>query len=106
MQIILYINYALPHCTTEMIRAKFDTMFVNEGVTQITEEIKNDTKIPGKKFKRFWVCIDCYVHDPTMTYILESIEKEGFAKVYYEKTQGVDRYWKVKRVLSTNFLNR
>ena len=105
MQIILYINYALPHCTTDMIRAKFDSMFAMPGVTHIAEQLKNDTKIPGKQFKRFWIYVDCYVHDPTMSYLLESIEKEGFAKVFYEKTQGLDRYWKVKRVLQTDFLN-
>jgi hypothetical protein len=33
-----------------------------------------------------------------MNYLLETIEKETFAKVYYEKTHGVDRYWKVKKV--------
>ena len=86
-----------------MIRAKFDSMFVMPGVTHIAEQVMDDTKIPGKKFKRFWIYVDCYVHDPMMTYLLESIEKDCFAKVYYEKTQGMDRYWKVKRVLQTDF---
>jgi len=31
-----------------------------------------------------------------MTYFFETVEKEGSAKVFYEKTQGIERYWKVK----------
>ena len=85
-----------------MIREKFDEMFMN-CVFRIAEEVMDDTKTPGKKFKRFWIHVDSYRHDPMMTYILETIEKEGAAKVYYEKTQGVDRYWKVKKVESAPF---
>ena len=100
---IFYISYALPHCTTEMVRAKFDSMFVDECVCKIAEEVKDDTKNIGKKFKRFWILVDCYKHDPMMNYMLESIERDGSAKVYYEKTHGVDRYWKVKRVTEWPF---
>ena len=95
--IILYISYALPHCTTEMIRTKFDDLFMNCVLT-IAEEVKEDTKNVGKKFKRFWVNIDNNRYDHNMRFILETIVKEGSAKVYYEKTHGVDRFWKVKQV--------
>jgi hypothetical protein len=97
MIIVLYISYALPHCTTEMVREKFDAMFMN-CVFRIAEELKDDTKFPGKKFKRFWINVDGYRHDPMLNYVLDSIRNEGTAKVYYERTQGVDRYWKVKTV--------
>jgi hypothetical protein len=66
------------------------------GVMQIVEQTLPDRNCPGKKFKRFFIHIDCYVHDPMIKYLFETVEKEGSAKVYYEKTKGVDRYWKVK----------
>ena len=98
MYIVLYISYALPHCTTEMVSTKFDSMFVDPCVTYVGEELLDDTRNVGKKFKRFWICVECRRHDPMMKWIMETIEKEGTAKVYYEKTKGVDRFWKVKIV--------
>ena len=100
MVVTLYISYALPHCTTEMVRAKFDDMFQNI-VIEITEEIKDDNSRAGKKFKRFWIKCDETLHrfTPTLDYVCETIFKTGYAQVYYEKTKGVDRYWKVKLAL-------
>ena len=95
--VILYINYALPHCTTSMVQEKFDSMFMN-SVFKIVEQQMDDAYKPGKRFKRFWIHVDSYRHDQMMNYLLETIEKEAFAKVYYEKTHGVDRYWKVQKV--------
>ena len=99
MFLVFYISYALPHCTTEMVRAKFDSMFIDPIVTIVGEELLDDTRNVGKKFKRFWICVEsCRPHDPTMKWIMETIEKEGTANVYYEKKKGVDRFWKVKTV--------
>jgi len=97
MVVVFYISYALPHCTTEMVRAKFDTMFQNIVVT-ITEEIKDDNERAGKKFKRFWIKCDETLNrfTPSLDYVLEMIQKLGYAQIYYEKSNGVDRYWKVK----------
>jgi hypothetical protein len=98
--ICFYISYALPHCTTEMVRAKFDDMFRNI-VMEITEEVKDDNTRTGKKFKRFWIKCDETLHrfNPMVDHLQETIEKLGYAHVYYEKTKGVDRYWKVKLAL-------
>jgi len=95
MMVILYIGYALPHCTTESVRAKFDSMF-SDCVSTITEKVYDDPKNSGKKFKRFWVTIDAYRHDPTMNYVLDVIGKDGVVRVYYETTKGIPRFWKVK----------
>ena len=96
MFFVFYISYALPHCTTETVRAKFDSMFIDPIVTIVGEELLDDTRNVGKKFKRFWICVETCRPDPTVKWLMETIEKEGAAKVYYEKTKGVDRYWKVK----------
>jgi hypothetical protein len=95
--VIFYISYALPHCTTEMVRAKFDDMFQNI-VVLITEEVKNDNMREGKKFKRFWINCDESLQrfTPALDHVLEIIKTTGYAKLYYEKSNGVDRYWKVK----------
>ena len=71
-------------------------MFNGGGVTHIVEDTLDDKKNPGKKFKKIWIYIECYRHDPMMTYFFDTVEKEGTVKVYYEKTQGIERYWKVK----------
>jgi hypothetical protein len=86
-----------------MIRAKFESMLM-DGVFKIAEQVMDDTKNVGKKFKRFWIFVRSYHrHDPMLLFLLETIEKEGAAKVYYEKTHGVDRYWKVKLVWDVPF---
>ena len=104
MVVSFYISYALPHCTTEMVRDKFNEIFQN-SVVDITVEIKDDNTRAGKKFKRFWIKCDeslNRVTSPhpslmlTLDYMREMIEKTGYAQVYYEKSNGVDRYWKVK----------
>ena len=100
MVVSFYISYALPHCTTEMVRATFDEMFHNI-VVEITEETKDDNMHAGKKFKRFWIKCDERLHRfaPTLDCVCETIQQRGYAQVYYEKTKGVDRYWKVKLAL-------
>ena len=98
--ISFYISYALPHCTTEMVFKTFDTMYHNT-VVEVTEEVKDDTVRTGKKFKRFWVKCDERLQrfTPMLDHVQETIHTLGYAHVYYEKTKGVDRYWKVKLAL-------
>ena len=101
MLVVLYIGYALPHCTTAIVRDKFDSMFSN-CVSSVIEKTLDDHV--GRKYKRFWVTVDSCKHDPTMTYVLDAVDKNGFVKVYYETTldhtqKPVPRYWKVKATL-------
>jgi len=97
MVVSFYISYALPHCTAELVAKTFDDMFHNT-VVEVTEEVKNDNVRVGKKFKRFWVKCDERMQrfTPMLDDVQETIQRLGYAQIYYEKTKGVDRYWKVK----------
>ena len=102
MLVVLYIGYAFPHCTTDMVRAKFDSMFSNCVSSVVERHCESRT---GQRYKRFWITVESQQHDPTMIYVLDAADKTGFAKVYYETTPDrhtknpVPRYWKVKATL-------
>ena len=90
----LFISYALPHCTTEMVREVFDTVFQN-GVLKVAETTKTDSKT-GKPFKLFWITLDCGRSCHTLDKFLAEIEKHGNASIIYETSRGQDRWWNVR----------
>jgi len=90
----LFISYALPHCTTEMVKEVFDTVFQN-CVVKIAEISKTDRNT-GKPFKMFWVTLDCGRSNWTLGKFIAEIEKHGNASLIYETTKGQDRWWNVR----------
>jgi len=88
----LFIAYALPHCTTEMVKDVFDTVFNNE-VTQVEELTKTD-RDTGKPFKLFWITLEPARHSPVWHFVSE-IEKWGKSRIIYDST-GRDFYWQVR----------
>jgi hypothetical protein len=90
----LFISYALPHCTTEMVKEVFDTVFQN-CVVKIVETTKTDRNT-GKPFKMFWVTLDCGRSNWTLGKFIAEIEKHGNASLIYETTKGQDRWWNVR----------
>ena len=90
----LFISYALPHCTTEMVKEVFDTVFDN-SVVKIAETSKTD-RDTGKPFKMFWITLDCGRSCRTLDVFLAEIKKHEKASIIYETTKGKDRYWNVR----------
>jgi hypothetical protein len=89
----LFISYALPHCTTEMVKDVFDTVFNNE-VTQIEELTKTD-RDTGKPFKLFWITLEPARHSPVWHFVGE-IEKWGKLRIIYESSKHRDFYLQVR----------
>ena len=77
---IYFIEYAEPHCSTELVQQTFDDRFLNT-VYKIREETDLNDEFP---FKRFWVYLDrgraCQIERD----FLDEIGKNGFALVAYE----------------------
>ena len=86
-----YIPYALPHVTVDTVQDTFVSIF--EGEVKVNEVIRKDSTT-GRDFKLFWVVVTGA--NKHIDYFIEEIEREGFAKITYERTKGKDRYWKVK----------
>jgi hypothetical protein len=89
----LFISYALPHCTTAMVKDVFDTVFDNE-VTQIEELTKQD-RDTGKPFKLFWITLNPARHSRVWRFV-EEIEQFNSARIIYESKRGNDYYWQVR----------
>ena len=91
MSITLFISYALPHCTTEMVKDVFDELYENT-VMKVAEKEMKDRKT-GKPFKLFWITLD--ESRPEVFYQLRQAERHGAARITYESTNGKDRWWNV-----------
>ena len=89
----LFISYALPRCTTEMVKDVFDTVFNNE-VTKVEELTKFD-RHTGKPFKLFWITLESARHSPVWHFVSE-IEKWGMSRITYESSKHKDFYWQVR----------
>jgi hypothetical protein len=89
----LFISYALPHCTTAMVKDVFDTVFDNE-VTQI-EELEKKDRDTGKPFKLFWITLEPARHSRVWRFV-EEIEQFKSARIIYESKRGNDYFWQVR----------
>ena len=89
----LFISYALPHCTTAMVKDVFDTVFDNE-VTQI-EELERKDRDTGKPFKLFWITLNPARHSRVWRFV-DEIEQFKSARIIYETKRGTDYYWQVR----------
>lgn len=89
----LFISYALPHCTTAMVKDVFDTVFDNE-VTQI-EELEKKDRDTGKPFKLFWITLNPARHSRVWRFV-DEIEQFKSARIIYETKRGTDYYWQVR----------
>ena len=89
----LFISYALPHCTTAMVKDVFDTVFDNE-VEQI-EELEKKDRDTGKPFKLFWITLNPARHSRVWRFV-DEIEQFKFARIIYESKRGNDYFWQVR----------
>jgi len=89
----LFISYALPHCTTAMVKDVFDTVFDNE-VEQI-EELEKKDRDTGKPFKLFWITLEPARHSRVWRFV-DEIEQFKFARIIYESKRGTDYFWQVR----------
>ena len=88
----LFIGYALPHCTTEMVKDVFDQLFDNQ-VTKIAENTRED-RVTGKQFKMFWITLEA--RQGRLAMFVKDLEIHGATRITYESSKGKDRYWKVQ----------
>ena len=92
MSITLFISYALPHCTVEMVKDVFDEL-CEKTVLKVAEKEMKDRKT-GKPFKLFWITLD--ESRPELFYQIRQAEhRHGAARITYESTNGKDRWWNV-----------
>jgi len=89
----LFISYALPHCTTAMVKDVFDTVFDNE-VEQI-EELEKKDRDTGKPFKLFWITLNPARHSRVWRFV-DEIEQFKVARITYESKRGNDYFWQVR----------
>ena len=107
MQTTLFISYALPHCTTEMVKDIFDELFDNQ-VTKIAENTRKD-RTTGRDFKLFWITLDSSKPGRLGNFIRDM--GEDGKRIAYDETHGKVRYWivrlnKVKTVEKKKFVPR
>ena len=86
-----YIPYALPHVSASAVHDTFQSIF--DGDVSVNELTRKD-RVSGKDFKLFWIHISG--GNKHLVFFTNEILSNGKARITYERTKGIDRYWQVR----------